>query len=86
MNSNIVNIGPFQEQLWLLACGERQKFTTKLVHFDADPQKIKSDMELAMLVKKQYANIRPRWRQALRLRGLSTIKFVQVTLTMIYRS
>jgi hypothetical protein len=80
-NSNIVNINGYQEQLWLLACSERQKFTTKLVHFDADPQKIRSDMKLAVLVKRQYAGIRPKWKQALRLRGLCTIQFVQVKQT-----
>jgi len=33
-----------------------------------------------MVGKKQYAGIRPRWTQFLRLRGLSTIQFVQVRL------
>jgi hypothetical protein len=72
--------GPFPEQLWLLACAERQKFTTKLMHLDMDPQKVGSDKELAFIVKEQYSKLRPTWRQFLRLRGLHTIQFVQVIL------
>lgn len=70
--------GPFHEQLWLLICAERQKFTTKLIHLDMAPHKVGSDKELALLVKEQYSQLRPKWRQFFRLRGLYTIQFVQV--------
>jgi hypothetical protein len=72
--------GPFPEQLWLLACAEQQKFATVLEHLDVNSQKIKSDKDLALLVKSQYTNLRSSWRQFLRLRGLSTIQFVQVSI------
>lgn len=68
---------PLYEQLWLLTCAERDKFTTKLMHLDADQQKIKSDKELAHLLKEEYLTLRSNWRQLLRLRGLITIQFVQ---------
>jgi len=70
--------GPFYEQLWLLACAERHRFTTKLMHLDMDPYKVGSDRDLALLIKEQYLRLRPRWRQFFRLRGLHTIQFVQV--------
>lgn len=78
-SSSTMNMSPLLEQLWVLACAQREKFTTKLVHFDADSQKIRSDMGLARLLKRQYAELRPSWRQYLRLRGLNTIQFVQVS-------
>jgi len=78
-----MNTSPLLEQLWVLACAERQKFTTKLVHFDADSQKIRSDMDLAHLLKRQYAELRPSWKQYLRLRG---IQFVQVSYYIISQS
>ncbi len=78
-SSMTLDTGPFLEQLWILACAERDKFTTKLVHLDATSQKVKSDMELARLIKEQYSQLRPGWRQFLRPRGLSTIQFIQVS-------
>jgi hypothetical protein len=68
---------PFYEPLWLLTCAERGKFTTKLMHLDADQQKIVSDKNLALLLKDEYSKLRPNWRRWLRLRGLITIQFVQ---------
>jgi hypothetical protein len=73
-----IDTGPFPEQLWLLSCVEKQRFATKLEHFDADSQKIRSDMDLALMVRQQYSTIRPRWKRLLRLRGLCTIQFIQV--------
>jgi hypothetical protein len=73
-----VDNGPFPEQLWLLSCVEMQKFTTKLEHFDAHSQKIRSDMDLARLVRQRYVMMRPRWKRLLRLRGLYTVQFIQV--------
>jgi hypothetical protein len=70
--------GPFYEQLWLLACAERHRFTTKLIHLDMDPYKVGSDRDLALLIKEQYLQLRPSWRRFFRLRGLHTIQFVQV--------
>lgn len=70
--------GPFNEQLWLLACAERHRFTTKLMHLDMDPYKVGSDRDLALLIKEQYLRLRPSWRRFFRLRGLHTIQFVQV--------
>ena len=77
-NSNIINIESLQTPLWLLTCTEQQRFTVKLVHLDATPRKINSDMDLALLVINQYAITRSKWRQMVRLRGLTTIRFVQV--------
>lgn len=48
------------------------------MHLDVDPYKVGSDRDLALLVKKQYLELRPKWRRFLRLRGLYTIQFVQV--------
>jgi hypothetical protein len=36
-------------------------------------------MELARLLKTKYSSLRSGWRQFLRLRGLATIQFVQVS-------
>jgi hypothetical protein len=83
--SSVKNSGPttldgnlLTEQLWLLTCADEQKYTTKLVHLDMDPLKIRSDMELSRILKKQHLNTRQKWWQAIRPRGLITIKFVQV--------
>jgi hypothetical protein len=73
-----IDTGPFPEPLWLLSCVERQRFTTKLEHFDADSQKIRSDMDFARMVLQQYSTMRPRWKRLLRLRGLCTVQFIQV--------
>src|SRR5450432_3540130 len=37
-------------QLWLMACAEREKFTTKLIHLDMDSEKVRSDKDLALKV------------------------------------
>ncbi len=66
------------EELWLLTCADEQKYTAKLVHLDMDPLKIRSDMELSRVLKKQHLNMRQKWWQAIRPRGLITVKFVQV--------
>jgi hypothetical protein len=78
--SNSADRGSLTQQLWLLACAEEQKYTTKLVHLDMDPLKIRSDMELSLVLKKLHSKMRQKWCQAMRLRGLVTIQFVQVSI------
>jgi hypothetical protein len=73
---------PFQVRIdppsWLLACANEGRFTTKLVHLDMSRTLVKSDKDLALVLRSHYSHLMSRkWFRWLRLRGLVTIDFVQ---------
>ncbi|TKA65185.1 hypothetical protein B0A55_10750 [Friedmanniomyces simplex] len=65
------------EPPWLLTCANEDRHTPKLAHLDMSPQKIRSDKDLALSLRDHYFNVNKKWWRTLRLRGLSTINFVQ---------
>jgi hypothetical protein len=68
---------PLPEPPWLLTCANEDRFTPKLAHLDMAPHKIRSDKDLALSLREHYFNVNKRWWRALRIRGLTTIEFVQ---------
>ncbi|KAF2146984.1 uncharacterized protein K452DRAFT_263263 [Aplosporella prunicola CBS 121167] len=64
-------------QRWLLTCIEEGYLTTKLSHIDVTDPRVRSDKDLAMEIRKLYSHINRKWWRILRLRGLTSIKFVQ---------
>jgi hypothetical protein len=72
-----VSIGRTVEDSWLLTCANEGRLTPKIVHLDVNTQKIRSDKDLAMVLREHYENINRRWLRWTRLRGLTTIEFVQ---------
>ncbi|KAK0297232.1 hypothetical protein LTS00_003953 [Friedmanniomyces endolithicus] len=65
------------EPPWLLTCANEDRRTPKLAHLDMDTHKIRSDKDLAMSLREHYFTVNKKWWRTLRLRGLSTIDFVQ---------
>lgn len=63
---------------WLLTCADEGQFTAKLSHVDVTETKIRSDRDLAMAVRGLYSHVNRKWWRFLRLRGLTSINFVQV--------
>ncbi|KAF9732571.1 hypothetical protein PMIN01_09429 [Paraphaeosphaeria minitans] len=72
-----VSIGRPAEDSWLLTCANEGRFTPKIVHLDVNAQRIRSDKDLAIVLREHYKNINRRWMKWIRLRGLTTIEFVQ---------
>lgn len=68
---------PLAEPPWLLTCANEDKFTPKVAHLDMSPHKIKSDRDLAMALREHYFHLHRKWWKVLKLRGLTTIEFVQ---------
>lgn len=68
---------PLPEPPWLLTCANEDRFTPKLAHLDMAPHKIRSDKDLALSLRDHYFNVNKKWWRALRMRGLTTIEFVQ---------
>ena len=68
------------EEQWLLTCANEGKFTPKIVHLDVNPHRIKSDRDLALVLRAHYDQLNRKWFRMFKLRGLSTIEFVQVRL------
>ncbi|KAJ4351897.1 uncharacterized protein N0V89_007241 [Didymosphaeria variabile] len=64
------------EDSWLLTCANEGKFTPKVVHLDVNTQRIRSDKDLAMVLREHYEHLNRRWLKWTRLRGLTTIEFV----------
>ncbi|KAF1979017.1 hypothetical protein BU23DRAFT_577189 [Bimuria novae-zelandiae CBS 107.79] len=65
------------EDSWLLTCANEGRFTPKIVHLDVNTQRIRNDKDLAMVLREHYENLNRRWLKWTRLRGLTTIEFVQ---------
>ena len=74
-----VSLGADADVLWLLACVPEGKFVPKLAHISMDPSCIKSDRDVAHSLRDRYASVNSPWYKALRLRGLRSIEFVQVS-------
>lgn len=68
---------PLPEPPWLLTCTNEDRFTPKLAHLDMAPHRIRSDKDLALSLREHYFHVNKKWWRSLRLRGLTTIEFVQ---------
>ncbi|EME88309.1 uncharacterized protein MYCFIDRAFT_192510 [Pseudocercospora fijiensis CIRAD86] len=68
---------PLTDPPWLLTCANEAQHSPKMAHLDMSPHKIKSDRDLAIELRSHYSFINRRWQRFLKLRGLSTINFVQ---------
>lgn len=62
---------------WLLTCANEGKLTPKVVHLDVNEGRIKSDKDLAVALREHHDQLNRRWYSWLRVRGLTTIEFVQ---------
>lgn len=72
-----VSIGQPIEDSWLLTCANEGRSTPKIVHLDVNMQRIRSDKDLAMILRGHYEYLNRQWLKWTRLRGLTTIEFVQ---------
>ncbi|KAF2124379.1 hypothetical protein P153DRAFT_390417 [Dothidotthia symphoricarpi CBS 119687] len=72
-----VRIGSYAEESWLLTCANEGRFTPKIVHLDVNEARIRSDRDLALVLREHYDQINRRWLSWARLRSLTTIEFVQ---------
>lgn len=68
---------PTYEPPWLLTCATEDRFTPKVTHLDMSRHKIHSDKDLAISLREHYFNVNKKWWKSFRLRGLTTIEFVQ---------
>ncbi|KAJ4364147.1 hypothetical protein N0V83_009602 [Neocucurbitaria cava] len=76
-NAFSVRMPTFAEESWLLTCANEGKLTPKIVHLDVNEARIKSDKDLALALREHYDHLNRRWFNWARLRGLTTIEFVQ---------
>ncbi|KAK5172089.1 uncharacterized protein LTR77_003727 [Saxophila tyrrhenica] len=67
---------PLADPPWLLVCANEDRHTPKLAHLDMGPQ-IRSDKDLALSLRDHYFQVNGNWWRSLRIRGLTTIEFVQ---------
>ncbi len=65
------------EESWLLTCANEGRLTPKIVHLDVNEGRIKSDKDLALALRQHHDQLNRRWFNWARLRGLTTIEFVQ---------
>lgn len=72
-----VRVGTLPPPRWLLTCADEGQFTAKLSHVDVTETRVRSDKDLAMAVRGLYSHVNRRWWRLLRLRGLTSIDFVQ---------
>lgn len=68
---------PLHEPPWLLTCANEDRFIPKVAHLDMSRHKITSDKDLAKALREHYFEINRKWWKRLKLRGLTTIEFVQ---------
>jgi len=76
-NPSSVWIGTHAEEQWLLTCANEGRYTPKIVHLDVNAGKIKSDKDLALDLRTHYEQLNRGWFKWAKLRGLTTIEFVQ---------
>ncbi|CAN9225493.1 hypothetical protein CUC08_Gglean002805 [Alternaria sp. MG1] len=76
-NSFSVRMPSFAEESWLLTCANEGRLTPKIVHLDVNEGRIRSDKDLALALRDHYDQLNRRWFNWARLRGLTTIEFVQ---------
>ncbi|KAF2469045.1 uncharacterized protein BDR25DRAFT_289215 [Lindgomyces ingoldianus] len=72
-----VRIPSYHEEQWLLTCANEGRFTPKIVHIDVNKGKITSDKDLALALRAHYEHLNNKWLKWAKLRGLTTIEFVQ---------
>jgi hypothetical protein len=65
------------EESWLLTCANEGRLTPKIVHLDVNAGRIRSDKDLALVLREHYEQLNRRWFNWARLRSLATIEFVQ---------
>lgn len=65
------------EESWLLTCANEGRLTPKVVHLDVNDSRVKSDKDLALTLRQHYNQLNNHWYSWARLRGLTTIEFVQ---------
>ena len=64
------------EGRWLLVCAKIGTYATKLSHMDVCATT--SDKDLFTALRKAYVDLRSRWTQSFTLKGIKSIRFVQV--------
>lgn len=67
----------YAEESWLLTCANEGKLTPKVVHIDVNESRIRSDKDLALALCEHHDQLNRKWYSWARLRGLTTIEFVQ---------
>ncbi|KAI4709910.1 hypothetical protein J4E89_005140 [Alternaria sp. Ai002NY15] len=72
-----VRMPSFVQESWLLACANEGRLTPKIVHLDVNEGRVRSDKDLALALREHYDQLNRRWFNWARLRGLTTIEFVQ---------
>ncbi|RMZ68486.1 transcription factor c2h2 [Pyrenophora seminiperda CCB06] len=72
-----IRMPPFASESWLLTCANEGRLTPKIVHLDVNEGRIRSDKDLALALREHYDQLNARWFNWARLRGLTTIEFVQ---------
>jgi hypothetical protein len=72
-----VRIGDYVEESWLLTCANEGRLTPKIVHLDVNASRIRSDKDLALVLREHYEQLNRRWLSWARLRDLATVEFVQ---------
>jgi hypothetical protein len=72
-----VRMPSFAAESWLLTCANEGRLTPKIVHLDVNEGRIRSDKDLACALREHYNQVNGRWLSWARLRGLTTIEFVQ---------
>jgi hypothetical protein len=72
-----VRIGDYVEESWLLTCANEGRLTPKIVHLDVNAGRIRSDKDLALVLREHYEQLNRRWLSWARLRDLATVEFVQ---------
>ncbi|KAF1833858.1 hypothetical protein BDW02DRAFT_499688 [Decorospora gaudefroyi] len=72
-----VRMPTYAPESWLLTCANEGRLTPKIVHLDVNESRIRSDKDLALALREHYDQLNRRWCNWARLRGLTTIEFVQ---------
>ncbi|KAI4673094.1 uncharacterized protein J4E78_001600 [Alternaria triticimaculans] len=72
-----VRMPSFVQESWLLTCANEGRLTPKIVHLDVNEGRVRSDKDLALALREHYDQLNRRWFNWARLRGLTTIEFVQ---------
>jgi hypothetical protein len=74
-----MSLKSYIDPLWLYTCVNEGKWTTKMRHLDVNNSKINSDKDLALALGALHSQVNRKWYKLFKLRGLVSIKFVQVS-------
>lgn len=72
-----VPVFPMQQQQYLLTCVNESRNTPKLTQIALHQKQVQTDTDLANALRDHYALVNRQWYRFLRLRGLTSIEFVQ---------